>query len=78
MRAFETMGLVTREFTDALESLLCAAERFLYVSRGFVVFNDGSMSRAGEGLVGPAFVCLLLNCEKRECESIVISDANLS
>ena len=76
MREFETMGLVTREFIDALESLLCAAERFLYVSRGLVVFNDGSMARAGEGL-GPALVCLLLNCEKRECESI-FPDANVS
>lgn len=70
-----TLELVTTglDDTDPLEDeeLRLGVGRFLYVSNGFVVFNDRSMVRVLVGR-GPVFVCRLLNCENLECGSIVL------
>ena len=65
-----TTGLEVTDPFEEVESLL-AAGRFLYASRGLVVLTESSMARVFAGR-GPAFVCLLLNWEKREWGSIAL------
>ncbi len=54
---------------DEEELLFGSMGRFLKFSRGLVVFIDASIVRELDSS-GPAFGCLVLNGEKRECGSI--------